>query len=459
MHERARDRPCCRAMGLPLATALLGLVLANGRLAAYVVGPRVRRPAAMSADQQGKSKDGPTDADDTPPPLENQLSLFASLRARQVVIDQAVHRRWREGQVSTRVPITLNDWVRRLALDWPLAACGTARGGLVIVDLDAGTMLACAQTAHPGVVSTPEVARDMRLLNGDYDGNGVLAVAMLGDRVVSAGREGGVRVWKLVGDEILHESDLKTDVLASALLLPDSEEGPLWGAFLDGSLRKWTHLASCESTGEEPSIVISCGAPVLSAACCPALGVIAAATEKGTVELFDMEDGAPCGEWKPLAFDGSKGFKGARARAVNFLQDETTGVWNLFVGGSDGSIHRRALLRPIINHTNASDVTSGTGVSLFDDCVTKLLPSHQGSVVTLTPGPCGLLVSGAHDGTLRIWDVVDEEKPTCLYGFGGYKVWLGSVCTDGRRLVSDGSDNSLVLHDFSADAVMDDEHT
>jgi hypothetical protein len=38
-------------------------------------------------------------------------------------------------------------------------------------------------------------------------------------------------------------------------------------------------------------------------------------------------------------------------------------------------------------------------------------------------------------------------------GLAGYKVWLGSVCCDGRRLVSDGRDNCILVHDFSSDAV------
>ena len=36
-----------------------------------------------------------------------------------------------------------------------------------------------------------------------------------------------------------------------------------------------------------------------------------------------------------------------------------------------------------------------------------------------------------------------------LYGLAGYKVWLGSVSTDGTRLVSDGQDNRVIVHDFS----------
>ena len=45
--------------------------------------------------------------------------------------------------------------------------------------------------------------------------------------------------------------------------------------------------------------------------------------------------------------------------------------------------------------------------------------------------------------------------PTCLYAIGGYKVWLGSLATDGKRLVSDGRDNAVLVHDFSAEPAVE----
>jgi WD40 repeat protein len=205
---------------------------------------------------------------------------------------------------------------------------------------------------------------------------------------------------------------------------------------------------------------------VLAAACCSELAIIAAATAGGAVELYDEADGAPRGVWQALP----SGAEGARARAVGFVRDEATGGWSVFVGGTDGSIRRRSLVgtsrsavgadgtapdaardaSPGISTNAAEDATAPT--SLFDEAASssELLPSHQGAVVALTPGPAGLLISGAHDGTVRVWDVAKDE-PECLHVLRGYKMWLGSVCTDGKRLVSDGRDDTLMLLDFTTE--------
>ena len=40
----------------------------------------------------------------------------------------------------------------------------------------------------------------------------------------------------------------------------------------------------------------------------------------------------------------------------------------------------------------------------------QMVPSHQGAVVALLALPGGCLASGAHDGTLRVWDVAAGVK-------------------------------------------------
>lgn len=164
--------------------------------------------------------------------------------------------------------------------------------------------------------------------------------------------------------------------------------------------------------------------------------------------------------WSPLAFDGSKGFKGSAARSVAFVES-AGGACCVAVGGDDGSLQFRWL----------ADGDATAGGDAFDATrpAQTLLPSHGGAVVALRGrASSGLLVSGARDGTMRVWDLSASAaaKGTdggsdggggasaaakCLYGLGGYKVWLGSICTDGRRLVSDGSDNTVVVHDFGGE--------
>merc|ERR1712021_67473 len=42
-----------------------------------------------------------------------------------------------------------------------------------------------------------------------------------------------------------------------------------------------------------------------------------------------------------------------------------------------------------------------------------------------------------------------DRRPRCLYALTGYKAWLGSIFTNENKLVSDGADNTIVVHDFS----------
>ena len=43
------------------------------------------------------------------------------------------------------------------------------------------------------------------------------------------------------------------------------------------------------------------------------------------------------------------------------------------------------------------------------------------------------------------------KMPKVLYALSGYKVWLGSVFANNRKLVSDGADNTVIVHSFDED--------
>mmetsp|Transcript_9465 Transcript_9465/g.16532 ORF Transcript_9465/g.16532 Transcript_9465/m.16532 type:complete len:88 (+) Transcript_9465:2857-3120(+) len=44
-----------------------------------------------------------------------------------------------------------------------------------------------------------------------------------------------------------------------------------------------------------------------------------------------------------------------------------------------------------------------------------------------------------------------SKRPRVLYALSGYKVWLGSIFANDRKLVSDGADNSIIVHSFDED--------
>merc|ERR1712151_802048 len=66
-------------------------------------------------------------------------------------------------------------------------------------------------------------------------------------------------------------------------------------------------------------------------------------------------------------------------------------------------------------------------------------PPHNGPVTCISYRKGGIILSGAQDGTIRVWDSTPRcasdaginqgvakvaYDPVCLYGLGGYKVWL-----------------------------------
>jgi WD40 repeat protein len=118
-------------------------------------------------------------------------------------------------------------------------------------------------------------------------------------------------------------------------------------------------------------------------------------------------------------------------------------------GGSDGTIH----VLPLNVDPNTGKVDREDPFVVSDEADTAIRPKHVGLVMCLTSPGDGQFVSGGQDGALRIWDCSEANdgtiKTKCMYALTGYKLWLGSAWTDGRRLISDGGENSIVIRDFS----------
>ena len=234
----------------------------------------------------------------------------------------------------------------------------------------------------------------------------------------------------------------------------------LWAAAFDGTTRCYD-VSKCDDSNfristQIPLFQSDFTDSVLDMHLCEELRIGACATADGGVALFSLEDGQ--------FFVGIMLFEVA-ARSVLILKQKN-GSYDVLCGGSNGQLHQIPL--NIDLESNRVDQDNPFDVSEYTD--TAITPKHTGPVMCLaSPNKGsiaeGIFISGGQDGSVRVWDsnthesgsrgtdVVGIEQPRpvakCIYALTGYKLWLGSVCTDGQRIVSDGGKNSLIVRDFS----------
>lgn len=386
---------------------------------------------------------------------------------------------------TTFVPISKEDWVRRVDMErYPRVVCGSARGSVYVVDLEEGKVEGMAEAVHS--VQVPEAKglksgdRDddtaqrrriakrergakkakqaMEKLYGKLDGGGVVAISIHKDVVASSGREGGVKLWKIGQSEdgvstlksIGSIPDLKPTIVTS---LKFDSGGLLWASGYDGTVRAYD-VSTCLTSSKlppspKPVFRTDFTDSVLDMKLCEDIGCGVCATVDGTAALFSLRDGQ--------FFMGIKLFEVA-ARSVLIVKDNDNEnkEYSVVCGGVDGTLHRIGLnigaISGTVNEENPFDVTETTE--------TVVKPKHTGPVMCLASPSNGMFLSGGQDGALRVWDCYNDgnansnadsqQRPCkCLYALTGYKMWLGSACTDFNYLVSDGGENSIIVRDFS----------
>jgi WD40 repeat protein len=454
--------------------------------------------------------------DFTLPPNSDNMGdddLFDALRRRQDSIQLSASPQptaseeylsnWRNANCASTVRLSLDDWIRRMAIDtYPLAVLGSASGHVYLADLERGKELDCMQNVHvPGIEIddsryTLQFQNAIDALYGKHDGGGVLAIAIKGDLIASSGREGGVHISTIAGEEedsykgsrggtaretklsLKREGTLRgLEAAASTLItsLVFDDAGTLWMGGYDGVLRGYdSKKMDAENRPmmlrqKKPIHESNLNSPILSVSVNNDLGCGVGTTRDHGVFIFSLEDGQILSTWKPF------GRRDEFFRTAIIVQNdvEPESAWSVVCGGSKGSMFQRRL-----------NIDSMTGF-VSDDCPfehlaehehpMKLRPSHARFIVALTSPAPGLLVSGAQDGHVRVWDCSyhrgnnddeesedegeaqyddvggNESRPRCLYAMTGYKVWLGSIFADGKKLASDGADNTIIVHSFDGE--------
>ncbi|KAL7426317.1 LOW QUALITY PROTEIN: hypothetical protein ACHAXH_000315 [Discostella pseudostelligera] len=377
--------------------------------------------------------------------------------------------------------------------NYPFVACGSAYGSIYVANVESQQVLGVAQGVHCPSSAEDDLLDDelARCLYGEYDGGGVLSVAMYGSNLVaSSGREGGVKLFKLVARKDStrrSSSELKLigKVLPNILVtcLKFDAFGQLHMGGQDGCLRmaNVNNLSSNEQFDydamQEVKLLSSSSSSVLSLAISEELDMVTTGHINGDICIYSLNSDNDCndahllGVWNP--------FRGTNTQSVAFIssgeqQQNDTGVqnnsinaatsWSIVAGGGNGEVwlaqiepsYIHAAKSPLlvnddenVGATTVQQVTSTTVPIIKENSIQQIQPSHRGPVLSLATQPGGVLVSAGHDSMLRVTQI--HPSPKALYGLGGYKVWLGSICIDseGRRLVSDGQDDVVVVHDFS----------
>jgi hypothetical protein len=419
---------------------------------------------------------------------ESLSSWHHELQRRLDQLNSWRNTNWQSGDCTTSIGVALPDhWVRRVAVsNFPVAVCGSASDDLYVVNLSTGRILARSSEKKDG--SDLDWTATARVLYS-HDGGGTVAVACRGRQIFAAPRRGGVALYRHSGAPSLLsqgsitalEGQLVTSlhvhgsylwvgtaqgIVQAYALNNDDDEFALDGTLVHPplSLRASPDYTWSVAPG---SVITSITSDARVVAISPNHGrrkqhapVAVVTTSLGSAVILSMPHDSTEG---CILASVSPPFDAAVRRAshthalcaalVHFDNDSSGSSGSrlgLVVGASDGTL----FVQPLKAKTDDDNVLLLDGDLPWAGPMRTIRPRHAGAVTCLTSPAPGLVVSGATDGSLRVWSLKQPttENARLLYQFMGYKVWLGSLWTDGRRLVSDGADNTVIVHDFGQDS-------
>jgi len=406
----------------------------------------------------------------------NNDDLLTALKKRQLDLSQSqeeIQQRWRTADCQRR-SLELPDWVRRVSVQYPLAACGSSSGDVYVIHCESGDVIGRGQTEedqrkYADVPMSPELMTATKQLFGDFDGGGTLALAFSDNNLIAhAGRNrnGGVELWKFDAS-----SDAAMGLVSKGILLEDTlvtslewAQDDLWIGTQDGrvlvySFDDYDDEEDEEDLSSELTQKWKVGGTVLSLSYHEELDVTVVTTSKGKVELLSVEDSTRSQQrvFHP-PFDSGRMRSNVFPLCAIIVEQKNDNnnsrQFALACGGNDGSIFLQSLnLIQGPTETTLAIPELDFDKPFVGTPAKSLTPAHVRPCKTLvTPFP-GIMLSGGTDGTIRVWDLTVSSEDTKkggqgLYIMAGFKVWLGSLWSDGTRLVTDGADNTIMVCDF-----------
>ena len=389
---------------------------------------RRSRAPCLAAAADGRSNGGGDGGDEEDVNEDSSSSSFSAANlavlsqrlaaVKQSTDDEAVAAmmgaaaNWRVGRCAQRVVCILDDWIRRLDVHEGVLACGTYTGDVVLCDVATGSLIKSWDTE----------IWDPTESDVDYDGQSEITAIQLtssGDeqlRVLSGDAQGAV---------VLRAPNAK------APLMRATHRAPVSAVHYDGDSRVYSasldsRLACYEVDGTTdgavlsvPSTTLTLKQPILQmsvfenyAALALSDGSVTLATLSPMRELFSFK-----------AHDRSATTAVSLVTSSQLLTGSADGKVRLWRLDEDGDSERR--------------------------CVT--FEGHQGPVVCLY-GDGDKVVSGSRDGSVRVWESESAASRFVLYG---YTTYIGSLHVSPTCLLSDGTNNAVMLLDFTEAAVLE----
>ncbi|CAM9313557.1 unnamed protein product, partial [Pylaiella littoralis] len=334
--------------------------------------------------------------------LSGLYSRISVMREREVEIDRVCAYNWRKGTCSHDLLFQAADPIQHVRWVADHLAFGTDGGGTWIINRQTGFVVNVFE-GHSG---------------------GVTALYFDGELLVTGGHDKTVRVQRNSRDllekeqlgECLHVLEGHKERVTGVARLDGNR---LATCSVDGSLRVWDVW-----TGETlHEVLLPSPAFCLGAA----EGYIVTGLRDGRVVAWE----AKRAERPPTEIMSLEAHEGA-VTSLSFPKQDV-----LLTGGGDGRIKYWDL--------NQGGPAVGNRYDVGGESITHIFRGHNAPVSAVQ---CDehRVVSADTEGTVSVWDVRTGKELFQIYGHAG---GVHSLQFDREQLVTDGTEESLYLHDFT----------